>query len=425
MNAQNDLDRLVTTWLDESAGAGAPDYLAETLDGVGRITQRPTWRFPERWLPVQLTLRRVAFPRALPILALIALLVLALAAAVLIAGGRRTVPPPFGQAGTGLIATDADGAIVLVGADGANRVSLAAGPGREYGGTWSLDGQRLAYWQEAADGAAALFVVDADGTHARRLAAGQSFMVDARYPAVAWSPDASRIAFSTFVGDLYVADVDGSAVRRINGDQPLTDPAFSPDSTLIAAYSSAVADRGVFVVAPDGSGLTRVSSPLTDEYDGLLPTWSRDGRLAYTSSSAADGTHDIVVATRGPNGWTEQTVAGGGTWDAWPRWSNDGATIAFVRSRGELLEGDVFVVDASGAAAQPRQLGHDLVSWTSGCFTPDDAAFVILAGEAMIPPDELSDPHLLVMPMTGGPATSIPVPGIRGFASCSLQRLPR
>ena len=51
MSAHNDLDRLVTTWLDESAGAGAPDYLAETLDGIGRTSQRPPWLIPGRWLP--------------------------------------------------------------------------------------------------------------------------------------------------------------------------------------------------------------------------------------------------------------------------------------------------------------------------------------------------------------------------------------
>ena len=422
MSAHNDLDRLVTTWLDESAGAGAPDYLAETLDGIERTSQRPPWLIPGRWLPMQLTMRRVAVPRAISVIALLALILAALVGAALIAGGRHAVPAPFGLAKTGLIATDAAGDIVLVDADGSRRTPLAPSGTLEYGATWSLDGLRLAYWSEHADGTAALYVVDADGTHRRQLGADLSLLVDVRFPAVGWSPDSSQIAFATFGGDLYVAAADGSTIRRVNGTRPLSNPAFSPDGSTIVAYSPAVVDRGVYVLAPDGTGLTRVSSDFRDDYDGLLPAWSPDGRLAYQTTSAVDGTHDIVVATRGPGGWTERTVVGGPEWDAWPRWSNDGRSIAFVRSRPDTIEGDVFVVDAAGGAA-PRQIGHDLVTWAPGCFTPDDSAVVILAGEPSTPVDEMTDPHLLVIPTTGDPAVKIAAPGIRGFAACSVQRL--
>ena len=43
MTVRDDFDRLLTVWLGESAGAGMPDYLDETLDGIGRISQRPAW----------------------------------------------------------------------------------------------------------------------------------------------------------------------------------------------------------------------------------------------------------------------------------------------------------------------------------------------------------------------------------------------
>ena len=421
MSASHDLDRLLTTWLDESAGAGAPDYLAETLDGIGRISQRPAWLMPERWLPMQLTLRRAAVPRAIPILLLALLLVVALVGAALLVGGRHAVPPPFGLARTGLIATDANGDVVLVDAGGARRTPIATGPEKQYGATWSLDGQRVAYWQESQDGTAGLFVVDADGSHGHQIGSDLSLMVDARFPAVAWSPDASTVAFATFAGDLYVAAADGSAVNRIGGDRPLADPSFSADGSLIAAWSRADADGGVWVIAPDGTGLTRVSSAVADPIDGRLPTWSPDGRLAYHLTSPADGSDDVIVATRGPAGWTERTVVGGPGNDAWPRWSNDGASLAFLRSRPDMLEGDVFVVAAGGG--EPRQLGTDLATYAPGCFTPDDAAVVILAGEPGTATDDLADPHLLVMPTAGGPAVKIPVPGIRGFAACSTQRL--
>ena len=422
MSAHNDLDRLVTTWLDESAGAGAPDYLAETLDGIERTSQRPPWLIPGRWLPMQLTMRRVAVPRAISVIALLALILAALVGAALIAGGRHAVPAPFGLAKTGLIATDAAGDIVLVDADGSRRAPLAPSGTLEYGAT----GRSTACASPTGPSTPTGRPPCTSSTRTARIRASsaptcRSWWTSASPPSDG-RPIRSQIAFATFGGDLYVAAADGSTIRRVNGTRPLSNPAFSPDGSTIVAYSPAVVDRGVYALAPDGTGLTRVSSDFRDDYDGLLPAWSPDGRLAYQTTSAVDGTHDIVVATRGPGGWTERTVVGGPEWDAWPRWSNDGRSIAFVRSRPDTIEGDVFVVDAAGGAA-PRQIGHDLVTWAPGCFTPDDSAVVILAGEPSTPVDEMTDPHLLVIPTTGDPAVKIAAPGIRGFAACSVQRL--
>ena len=143
---------------------------------------------------MQLTLRRVAVPRAISVIALLALILAALIGAALIAGGRHAVPPPFGLARTGLIATDAGGDIVLVDAEGTRHAALPPTTAHEYGATWSLDGLRLAYWSENADGTAALNVVDADGTHRTPIGADLSLLVDVRFPAVAWSPDGSHRA---------------------------------------------------------------------------------------------------------------------------------------------------------------------------------------------------------------------------------------
>ena len=179
-------------------------------------------------------------------------------------------------------------------------------------------------------------------------------------------------------------------------------------------------DRGVYALAPDGTGLTRVSSEFVDDYDGLLPAWSPDGRLAYQTTSATDGTHDIVVATRGPSGWTERTVVGGPDWGRLAalveRWPPD----RLRPQPADTIEGDVFVVDVAGASPAPRQIGHDLVTWAPGCFTPDDKAVVILAGEPRRPGRRDGQSPLLVIPTTGGPAVSIAAPGIRGFAACSV-----
>ena len=81
-------DRTVSDWLDVQAGRGSPDYLDETLARTTRTRQRPWWASPERWLPVQTTLRLAPAPRVAWLLAVLAL-VIALGAAVLVIGSRH------------------------------------------------------------------------------------------------------------------------------------------------------------------------------------------------------------------------------------------------------------------------------------------------------------------------------------------------
>src|SRR4051794_41820348 len=81
------MERSLTAWLD--AHASTPTYLAETMARTRVTRQRPAWTFAERWLPMQLTLRRpMAMPRSFAYLTALVLLVLAVVAGA--------VPPPRG-----------------------------------------------------------------------------------------------------------------------------------------------------------------------------------------------------------------------------------------------------------------------------------------------------------------------------------------
>src|SRR6266516_1649044 len=103
---QNDgFDRIVSTWLDDQAGRGAPDYLDEILVRTSGTRQRPAWSSLERWLPVQLTFaaRLAPIPRLAWAVAVLAMLVLAIVALVAAGVGQRHLPH-FGAAGNGQIA---------------------------------------------------------------------------------------------------------------------------------------------------------------------------------------------------------------------------------------------------------------------------------------------------------------------------------
>jgi hypothetical protein len=112
---------------------------------------------------------------------------------------------------------------------------------------WSPDGARLAF----SDGSG-VYVVDADGSDARRLADGRS---------PSWAPDGRSIAFAR--GDAILAvGVDGGGEQVVAGGVGAAlDLSWAPDGTRIAF----VGDQGrlerdeLFVVGADGTGLTRLN----------------------------------------------------------------------------------------------------------------------------------------------------------------------
>src|SRR5258708_12475050 len=96
MTARNDVNGIVSEWLDEQAGRGAPDYLDEILVRTTRTRQRPAWSSLERWLPVQMTFsgRLAPIPRLAWFAALLAILVLPAPALFLARFAPPRPPPP-------------------------------------------------------------------------------------------------------------------------------------------------------------------------------------------------------------------------------------------------------------------------------------------------------------------------------------------
>jgi dipeptidyl aminopeptidase/acylaminoacyl peptidase len=429
MTVHDDLDRLLSRWLDETAGAGAPDYLDEALSGIASIRQRPAWLSPGRWLPMQLTMPRVAVPRFLPILIVLALLAVALFIAVILVGNQQRLPPPFGLARTGLLVFDSNDDLYVASTDGSAARVLVSGPGVQAGATWSRDGTHVAYLVDDHSGVAELRVAAADGSSAITVVSGLA-VPDLLRPAASWSPDGVRLAFTTGAGELWVVDADGREPHRLGqGTMLRFDPAWSPDGSLIAFRGQATFDmdapRRVYVIRPDGKD----ERPVSRESNGINammgPNWSGDGRLLYDAvydkPRGVDG-GDIVVATNGPGGWIEATIVGGEPIDWLARWSNDGTRVAFLRSRSPMSEGDVIVVDADGSNV--RGVSDRLMSTAGPCWTPDDTAIGALTGKVGEPINGQSGATYLVIDVAdGGVLATIPAPGINGILECSWQRL--
>ena len=151
----------------------------------------------------------------------------------------------------------------LVNADGSGHSELPRSV--PLAGVWSPDGQRIAVVQVAHSFADArnptklgLFVMNADGSNARRVA-GKATSGDP-----AWSPNGRRIAFRRFNGklgsignsDLFVVNADASGLRRLTRQaENMRWFAWSPDGRTIAYLRNSE----VYIVNADGSGERRLT----------------------------------------------------------------------------------------------------------------------------------------------------------------------
>jgi WD40 repeat protein len=145
-----------------------------------------------------------------------------------------------------------------------------------------------------------LYVVDADGSHLRKLNPEGTTVgfVGATPSPGSLSPDGRHVAFAAFEtasggrqGAVYVADMAGGEPRR------LTEPTsgvytvvWSPAGDWIA-FTTLGQRSSVSVVRPDGTG-ERVVSPATDEVG--YPSWSPDGK-AFVVRRGADGANDLWI----------------------------------------------------------------------------------------------------------------------------------
>ena len=153
--------------------------------------------------------------------------------------------------------------------------------------TWAPDGRRIAYDDGITN--TAIFILNLDTGATRKVGLGA---------AADWSPDGQRFAYvgweEGFDQAIFVVNVDGSHVRRLTGGtgQDL-DPAWSPDGEWIAFHRPLdYMNDDIWRVRPDGSGLERVTHNSNGPLSG--PTWIGTRWLAYIEY-ADEGQYVVTV----------------------------------------------------------------------------------------------------------------------------------
>jgi len=220
-----------------------------------------------------------------------------------------------------------------------------------------------------------LFLMNADGTEQNYLSRGSS---------ASWSPDGRSIVFhasasgdglptttdpgaATSDSDIFTANVDDllaglTAPRNVTNSADIidNDPDWSPDGTKIAfTRHSAPAldprnpsDAEIYVINPDGKGLTRLTF---NDYEERAPQWSPDGsRIVFMArvgpppapNAPLGGNFEVCVMNADGTNFvqlTNNTVFEGG-----PNFSPDGQKIVFIRTLGPGQGQELFSMNADG-----------------------------------------------------------------------------
>jgi dipeptidyl aminopeptidase/acylaminoacyl peptidase len=153
-----------------------------------------------------------------------------------------------------------------------------------------------------------------------------------------WSPDGTRIAFSSLrrtgvTYDLYVQDATGagSAVELLAGDQQLIAGDWSRDGRyLICPVHEAGTSWDIWAVPTDGSG--EPIKVVATEFAESRPSFSPDGKwIAYQSDES--GEWEIYVREfPGPGGRWQVSTDGGTD----PHWNGDGREIFYLDADEQL-----------------------------------------------------------------------------------------
>ena len=373
-------DRLMTAWFDAEAHVPEPEDLFErTVVRTARVRPRPAWLLPERWLPMELTMRPVHPQRAATYLILVALLVVLAVGAILTVAARRHVPAPFGPAFNGRVAIVQNGDIATIDPATNDIRTIVTGPEVDRFPVFSRDGTRIAFIRFNGGGDQVV-AVDADGSHPVTL----NTTPVSHIVGFTWSPEGSQIAFES-AHSLWVVRTDGSDARKIelaNGLLLDAELAWRPPDgkELVFRGLGAGGNAGLYTVKLDGSDLRSLTPSDGAEFDYVWMTLSPDGRRVAYHRMSKTQVEVLAIGEAKPT-VLEPTNGIGMTF---PRFSPDGTKLA-VMTWPKDGGNQIGVVSADDPTPDVTLTGPTLYGGIQFDWSPDGTQILAAAWNSTVP----------------------------------------
>jgi TolB protein len=204
---------------------------------------------------------------------------------------------------------------------------------------------KIAFKAQQPDGAGEIYVSDFDGGNPQ--AATRDNVIVSK---PSWVPGRLALYYNSYKlenPDIFYADLstrERRVIARYGGSS--FSPAASPDGTRVAMILSKEGSPNVFVANADGSNLKRLTTGIEDS----SPCWSPDGQwICFATKIQSAGIIRRVLAKVPASGGTVQVIRTSGAPNPTePDWSPDGKWIAFTSQTSEF---DICVMPADGSAA--------------------------------------------------------------------------
>lgn len=228
--------------------------------------------------------------------------------------------------------------LYVMDADGTNMKRLTVNDHADAFPSWSPDGERLVFARAERRGddvESSLYIVSADGSAERVIRREPRRRTPVILTAPAWSPDGKRIAFTRITfGDepgaaVYVMDADGKHGRRLVDEA--AEPDWSPDGRRIAVasyrdrvgrtcFQECSVNSEIYVVDVGGGNLRRLTTSVANE---ASPTWSPDGRrIAFVSDRSGRNDHEYELYVVEAGGGDPRRLTHNDVWDLDPDWAD-------------------------------------------------------------------------------------------------------
>ncbi len=218
---------------------------------------------------------------------------------------------------------------------------------------------QIAFKAQRPDGTGEIYVSDFDGYDPKPATSDNAIV---SHPS--WVPGRLALYYNSYKlesPDIFFSDLSTGqrrVVAKYSGSN--FSPAASPDGSKVAMILSKDGRPNVYVANADGSNLKRLTTGIEDS----SPCWSPDGKWICFATKIdsrrrlakvpADGGEVQTIPTTGAPNPTE------------PDWSPDGKWIAFTSQTGEF---DICVMPADGSAAPTVLVRGQNPSWSANSRT--------------------------------------------------------